>query len=143
MIADFQKEGFVSVWLGNFENLEEFMDYTDFVFDEEGEAIGQFASHSALEWFDHDFVEANFVGSSFNTRRCLCMHSYSASFADTVAQALERARHPEDNSLFLLYDCAYDPTLVEVSLACRLRFVGYFAYVKGAPTLQEKEDELH
>jgi len=64
-------------------------------------------------------------------RDALAGHSHVESFQDAVAAALEQQDRKAWNSLFLLYDCAYDPGQARPSAACRLRFVEVFRYSQG------------
>jgi hypothetical protein len=127
----FQRDGALTIWVGWFESLDELMDYVDWKYDDEGDEHCLFANHSGLGWFDHDFQEANFLGHyPADIRASLEGLSYQDSFIDVVTVALEK-QHPDWNSLFLLYDCAYDPDRGHPSRACRLRHVGTFDYTKG------------
>jgi hypothetical protein len=129
----FDREGVVSVWIGSFVSENDLLDYADWKYDEKGDSASAFASHSGLGWFDHDFQEANFLGAHpSRPREALGGHSYVESFGDAVAEALAHEQTTDWNSLFLLYDCAYDPERAHPSRACRLRYVGTFPYSKGA-----------
>lgn len=128
-------DGILSVWAGRFDSEDELFDYTDWKYDEDdedAEPTNAFANHSGLGWFDHDFQEANFVGEHPSSPAdVLEGHSYVESFRDEVASALAKLRRKEWNSLFLLYDCAYDPDRAHPSNASRLHYIGSFPYSKG------------
>jgi hypothetical protein len=130
----FEQEGVVSAWVGLFESEADLFDYAEWKYDEDGETSSEFATHSGLGWFDHDFQEANSLGTHpTQLVEALHGHAYVHSFRDALAEALEQ--EPTDwNSLFLLYDCAYVPSRAHPSRACRLRYVGTFPYCKGEGT---------
>lgn len=135
----FESEGTLSLWIGQFGSEDELMEYVEFVYpdvddDEDGESSCPFATDAGLEWFDHDFQEANFCEEGLSdAEEALDGHSYSSSFAATAAAAIEQVKTPRDNAVFILYDFAYDPKVARPKKEGRLRFVGTFTFDKNAP----------
>jgi len=128
----FEREGMLSVWVGSFDSEQDLLAYVEWTYDEDGEAMCPFAIDAGLGWFDHDFQEANYIRSPLTPPHdALAGHSYLESFQDAVAAALEQQDRQTWNSLFLLYDCVYDPGQARPSAACRFRFVGVFRYSQG------------
>jgi hypothetical protein len=127
----FDGERFVCIWVGRFLEEEELSAYVEAVCDEDGDSHCPFWSHSGVDWFDHDFQEANFLGKPPDDwHQALAKHSYADSFASRAAAALKSLAAAEDNALVLLYDCDYDPAGAPPSKASLLQYVGRFPYRK-------------
>lgn len=107
---NFESEGSLSLWIGNFEEEEDLFDYVDFKYDEDGNSSCRFAIDAGLAWFDHDFQEAHYTEAGLSdAKRALAGRSFSASFIEAAALAIASTRTPQDNAVFILYDMAYDP----------------------------------
>lgn len=125
-------EGFVCIWVGRFREEGELSAYIEAVYDENGDSQCPFWSHSGVDWFDHDFQEANFLGKPPDDwHQALAKHSYAESFASGAADALKSLASADDNALVLLYDCDYDPAEAPPSKAALLQYVGRFPYHKN------------
>ena len=125
----FEKDGIVSLWVGAFRSEDDLFGYLEFRYDDDGNASSQFASHSGLGWFDHDFQEASFLGGHPSDKRAaLEGHSYIESFIDVASEALEKVPNTDWNSVLVLYNCSYDPASAHPSKACQLIYVGCFGY---------------
>jgi hypothetical protein len=129
MDMDFEKQGYVSVWVGQFESDAAFQNYITHTFDEDGNAHSPFGHDSQLEWFDHDFQDAEFFSDGISDLGAtLASASYGDSFAEHVAAEIQARNLLPFNAIFLLYDCAYSAELAHDEQ--KLRFVGAFPYQK-------------
>lgn len=124
----FEAEGSVSLWLGNFASAEDFENYIDFIYDDDGNCTCQFADDAGLGWFDHDFQEATFYSDGIQDTAQLLAYSWSSSFIKEAVAAINIVG-VDANALFLLYDCAYSQTAAN---NCRLHFIGTFPYKEQA-----------
>jgi len=128
---NFEAENILSIWVGAFADEADLFDYVDWKYDEDGDSHCDFATDSGIGWFDHDFQEANFIGAiDEDWQKILQPHSFSASFAGEVVNALKSLWQDNWNSIFILYECDYNPEKARPTKSPRLHFIGTFAYRK-------------
>jgi Immunity protein 22 len=127
-----EKEGFVSVWVGTFDNETEFENYVEEKYGQiDMMPLSKFAQESDLHWYDHDFREAFFNSDGVtHIRNLLIGSSYSESFIDAIVQKSNEIKIEEGNAVFLLFDCSYLP--IEKGKG-KLRFIASAPYNDQSP----------
>lgn len=130
---DWEREGMVSLWIGDFASPAEFEDYfaEHIAEDAEGDdPINAFSAEFNLGYYDVGNQEANYNdGGALPVRAFLGRFSYSSSFIDAAAAAADRAGMTTANALVLLFDCDYKGGDDDGQLS----FIGSFPYDKTAP----------
>lgn len=91
----------VSVWLGSFDSEEQFNEYIEEQFDEEGDITSVFMKDFKIDFIDNQFQEVLF--SDELKKEDLEPASYSESFLNNIA-----ADFSKYNSVILLYNYSYD-----------------------------------
>ena len=129
---DLKRDGYVSVWFGNFDSESEFEAY---IFEEYGKGgdlpLSKFAEDSGIGWYDHDFREAEFSQQGVvSVRKLLLGTSSSNSFIDNVIAKAKEKDIEEANSFFLLFDFDYS-NFSENNIG-KLRFACAVPYDKSA-----------
>jgi Immunity protein 22 len=127
-----EKKGFVSVWIGTFDNETEFENYTEEKYGQINHLpLSKFAQESELNWYDHDLREAFFnIDGVTSIRSLLVETSYSESFIDAIVQKNNELKIEEGNAVFLLFDCFYSPSGKEKG---KFRFIASVPYNKMSP----------
>ncbi len=131
--VDWEKEGFVSVWVGNFDSEEEFNSYIEEKYGklEDDQPLSDFSEDTGLGWYDHDFREAMFYGKELlPIRKLLVGSSYSSSFIDEIERISQTENIETANSVFILFDC--DFTQLNNNNG-RLKFLASVQYDINAP----------
>lgn len=95
----------VAIWMGNFENEEELLKYTNIEYDSEGNSIpSEFEKEFSLGYYDRDLVEKKFSNELVTIEQLLEDFSYSQTFE--IADLEIKKSY---NSVLLIYD--YEETL--------------------------------
>lgn len=128
---DFDKKGFVSIWVSKVP-LDEFPDdYFEERYGEEHEdtPLSQWCENFGFGYYDHDQIEDNGVETGADTLdKILGECSYSKSF---VEQAVSDARMQGIESVSWvrnLFDCAYSPELTGIKEDSFMVFLGTYEY---------------
>ncbi len=133
----YQKRGVLSFWIGQFGSAEDLQEYIEFIYDENDESWSPFVEDSGLFWFDHDVQEAAWFGRPLlRMPNFLNGFSWSDSYQNSVWAALQNADFPEANSVFILFDTAYDPERAKPEPDAKLVFIGVFPYDQGKVNLE-------
>lgn len=104
-----EREGYVSLWVGNFSSKEEMENYLHISYDEDGDAIpSRFEEDFDIDYYDLDFREAEFYPTEvISMQELLKFCSYDEmiipKFIDTIGEQL----HQSVNSMILLYEFNY------------------------------------
>ena len=105
------KSNKVSLWLGKFETSDEFYEYVDVKYDEDGNYIKSvFQEEFEITRYDLDASEKDWI-----LERCedidslLAGFSYDDEIIPKFAKIIENKRLKEYNSIFLLYSFEYGP----------------------------------
>lgn len=115
-----ERENKVSVWIGKFNDKNDFQEYLEISYDDNGEMLSNFMKDFNIEFYDEDFSESIFLESSSLSE--LKNFSYSNSFVENVlGKALDY------NSFFVLYDFDFDSN---DNISGKLKFIGSFDYSK-------------
>lgn len=135
--VDFEKEGYVSIWAGNFETEEEFNIYIEEKYGhiDEQVSLSDFSQDAGLGWYDHDFREAMYYGQeALPIRELMIGSSYSSSFIDEAEQIAKTKNMDRANSIFLLYDFEYTSTKEQNE---KLKFLASIKYDVNAPIAEK------
>lgn len=124
---NWEKEGFVSIWMGDFQSESEFNEYIEEKYGEmeNNRPLSPFSQDSGLGWYDHDFREAAFFGEKLRPRKMLIGASYSTSFIDAAAEKASKKNIEEANAVFILLDCDFQPPEKEKG---KLKFIASLPY---------------
>lgn len=129
---DFEKDGFVSIWIGNFssrEALENFLAESISDDYEITQPINNFSEDIGIGFYDHDFQEADYYDEPVSIEKLLSQFSYIESFIDAVKKESEKDELEKTNTAILLYD--YDFRELDMSNSKFLTFVGAFPFQKS------------
>jgi hypothetical protein len=133
----YQKHGVLSIWVGEFESAADLEEYITFVYDENDESSSPFAEDSGLFWFDHDLQEAVwFERPLLQMPDILNPFSWSGSYKDAVWAALQEVDFARPNSVFILFETAYDPERAVPEPDTKLVFIGVFPYDSGKVNIE-------
>lgn len=133
---DWEREGYVSIWLGDFESADDFDDYMEEQYGDDDTAISQFAEDTGLGWYDHDFVES-YVNEEAKKEKVFDLigpFSYSSSYVDAALRETAKLGIKEANTAILIFDCDYKKN---EDAEGAMKFIGAFPYKKTAsPAIQ-------
>lgn len=82
---DWERQGFLSIWMGNFGSDAEFDRYVEHQYDDDDAAITLFAADFNIDYYDEDFMESWFACAQLEAMRLLGPLSYSESYAERAA----------------------------------------------------------
>ena len=128
-MADYEKQGFVSLWAGTNVNPASFERLVEELFDDDGDMTCRFWAEIGTEWIDHDFREVLIEEVARPVAVFLEGASYLDSFRDRLLEACTEHGLGSVNAVILVYDMAYDGH--QAVLSPGLRFIGAFAYTKS------------
>jgi len=103
------KENKVSLWLGFFENADDFKKYTEISYDEGGNCIPSiFQKSFAIERYDMDKVESDWISERCSTAESL-LTGFSGDYEiiPQFSKMLEQKNIEKYNSIVLLYNFEY------------------------------------
>ena len=130
---DFEVEGKVSVWAGEFANESEFKDYFEEAFHED-EYQSMFAEDFEIDFYDHDYLEL-LTSPEFNLdsiENMINKASYSKSFSKQAVKAAGKKDCIQINTLLILFDFDYSLLIEDGfeggSRVPRFKFIGTFNY---------------
>ncbi|MGA8942187.1 MAG: immunity 22 family protein [Thermoactinomyces sp.] len=122
-----EREGFVSLFIGNSNSYEELQKYVSGNCTEDGDTIpSQFEEDFGIDYYDDDFREIEFYSESSDDLRILLEgFSYDekivSEFIDICGDRLDR----KVNSVILLYDFQY---IGNIDRASQFQFLGTVQY---------------
>lgn len=123
-----EKEHFVSIWIGNFPSRDFFDDFfEEYISDdhEAGSPINVFSADIGIGFYDHDFQEAEFFEESLPVEKLLEQFSYADSFIEEVKNKLKTEKIGNVNVVILLYDSDFRDLPITNKL---ITFIGSFPY---------------
>jgi hypothetical protein len=100
---DYEKENIVSIWVGSFSSERVFKRYISYEYDDDGNAMCPFAIEQEIDWFEEDFVEAEYFKKGIKMLPHLLEgFSYVSSFQEKALAAIGSQLQSSDNSLLLI-----------------------------------------
>jgi hypothetical protein len=119
------REGRVAVWIGQFTDEPALRSYVEVSYDGD-ESSCPFWADTGTDWFDEDFLEAEFRPDGLAAAQLVAEHSYGYSFAAAVDAAVRHLAMEGANAVIVAYDAEYAP--VQTAPTGRIWFVGTFDY---------------
>lgn len=102
-----QKEGKVSLWLGNFSDEESFREFMEIKYTNDGDSIqSEFKKQFKIEYYDIDFSEVDYTEEQSNDLKVL-LEGFSNDY-EIIPKFKEKYSGNMYNSIVLLYDFEYD-----------------------------------
>lgn len=102
-----QKEGKVSLWLGNFNNEKTFREFMEIKYTDDGESIpSKFKKQFKIDYYDIDFSEIDYMEEKSNDLEVL-LEGFSNDY-EIIPKLNEKYNGGIYNSIVLLYDFKYD-----------------------------------
>lgn len=102
-----QKEGKVSLWLGNFNNEETFREFMEIKYTDDGDSIpSKFKKQFKIDYYDIDFSEVDYMEEKSNDLEVL-LEGFSSDY-EIIPKLNEKYNGDIYNSIVLLYDFEYD-----------------------------------
>lgn len=102
-----QKEGKVSLWLGNFNNEETFREFMEIKYTDDGDSIpSKFKKQFKIDYYDIDFSEVDYMEEKSNDLEVL-LEGFSNDY-EIIPKLNEKYNGGIYNSIVLLYDFEYD-----------------------------------
>ncbi|GAA0124049.1 immunity 22 family protein [Clostridium faecium] len=102
-----QKEGKVSLWLGNFNNEKTFREFMEIKYTDDGESIpSKFKKQFKIDYYDIDFSEIDYMEEKSNDLEVL-LEGFSNDY-EIIPKLNEKYNGGIYNSIVLLYDFEYD-----------------------------------
>ena len=124
MEKDWERQGFVSVWVGRLQSEGDLRAYLHEQYQDDDAPLSEFASDWGLGWYDHDFVESRFT-DEVGLANLLQPFSYADSFVEAAMQEGSRKGVVRVNCAVVVFNC-------HCSAEGRgpLIFLGSFPYVQ-------------
>lgn len=129
-----EKDGYVSLWVGNIESEEDFSEYMKIIYNDDGDAVSSMFSNDFqinIDDFDEDFIECIF---SKNKTQSLIKIIKNCSYEDTIL--LEYKKIMRDifsekiNVAVLLYNFQYNGQIVAINRNHHyFKFIGAVRYI--------------
>ena len=107
-----KQDGRVSVWVGRLADEDALRTYVE-VGHVGDEASCPFWSDIGVDWFDEDFLEAEFHPNGITADQAVFGHSWWKSFAAPVPAVLADRPPVDANAVIVLYDADYQGTPAE------------------------------
>ena len=124
-----QKEGKVSLWLGNFSDEESFRDFMEIKYTNDGDSIqSEFKKQFKIEYYDIDFSEVDYTEEQSNDLKVL-LEGFSNDY-EIIPKFKEKYSGNMYNSIVLLYDFEYDNNINYKNRNNILEFIGCVDYSK-------------
>ncbi|MEW9052728.1 MAG: immunity 22 family protein [Neobacillus sp.] len=123
-----EKEGYVTMWAGNFNSKEELLNYFAFSYSEDGDAFpSKFEEDFKIGYFDEDFKEVWYLERA-QTRLPVLLAgcSYEEVVIPRFMQTQGDTLDSSVNSIILLYNFQYTERIKDYSKV--VRFVGTVRY---------------
>jgi len=116
-----KKQNKISIWIGNFDSEDDFYEFIEEKYDEDGKSSSAFREEFKTGYIDHDFQESFFVDEEL-TKEDFMETSYGESFVDKLDDALLTG-----NGVIMLYDFEYSG---EIKAKNNVNFIGAYDYIK-------------
>lgn len=124
-----QKEGKVSLWLGNFSDEESFREFMEIKYTNDGDSIqSEFKKQFKIEYYDIDFSEVDYTEEQSNDLKVL-LEGFSNDY-EIIPKFKEKYSGNMYNSIVLLYDFEYDNNINYKNGNNILEFIGCVDYSK-------------
>ena len=124
-----QKEGKVSLWLGNFNNEETFREFMEIKYTDDGDSIpSKFKKQFKIDYYDIDFSEVDYMEEKSNDLEVL-LEGFSNDY-EIIPKLNEKYNGGIYNSIVLLYDFEYDNNINYKNRNNILEFIGCVDYSK-------------
>lgn len=124
-----QKEGKVSLWLGNFSDEESFREFMEIKYTNDGDSIqSEFKKQFKIEYYDIDFSEVDYTEEQSNDLKVL-LEGFSNDY-EIIPKFKEKYSGNMYNSIVLLYDFEYDNNINYKNRNNILEFIGCIDYSK-------------
>ena len=122
-----QKEGKVSLWLGNFNNEKTFREFMEIKYTDDGDSIpSKFKKQFKIEYYDIDFSEVDYTEEQSNDLKVL-LEGFSNDY-EIIPKFKEKYSGNMYNSIVLLYDFEYDNNINYKNGNNILDFIGCVDY---------------
>lgn len=125
-----QKEGKVSLWLGNFNNEKTFREFMEIKYTDDGGSIpSKFKKQFKIDYYDIDFSEIDYMEEKSNDLEVL-LEGFSNDY-EIIPKLKENYDGNMYNSIVLLYDFEYDSNKINYKNENNiLDFIGCVDYSK-------------
>ncbi|MDB2076291.1 MULTISPECIES: immunity 22 family protein [Clostridium] len=125
-----QKEGKVSLWLGNFNNEKTFREFMEIKYTDDGDSIpSKFKKQFKIDYYDIDFSEIDYMEEKSNDLEVL-LEGFSNDY-EIIPKLKENYDGNMYNSIVLLYDFEYDSNKINYKNENNiLDFIGCVDYSK-------------
>ena len=125
-----QKEGKVSLWLGNFNNEKTFREFMEIKYTDDGDSIpSKFKKQFKIDYYDIDFSEIDYMDEKSNDLEVL-LEGFSNDY-EIIPKLKENYDGNMYNSIVLLYDFEYDSNKINYKNENNiLDFIGCVDYSK-------------
>ncbi|AWI03469.1 immunity 22 family protein [Clostridium drakei] len=102
-----QKEGKVSLWLGNFIDEKTFREFMEIKYTDDGDSVpSEFKKQFQIGYYDMDFSEIDYIDKRSNDLQVL-LEGFSNDY-EIIPKLNEKYNGDMYNSIVLLYDFQYD-----------------------------------
>ena len=128
-----EKEAVVSIWLGKSDSINEFQQYLQAYYTEEGNFVdSKFQRDFHIDCFDEDLKEMNYLEQSTNLFSLIVSnHSFCESIISNYIKEWDDELDIEYNSIILLYDFDYMGGIKEGNhKGLIIKFIGAIDYIK-------------
>ena len=116
----------ISVWMGSFEDREEFSKYTFVDYTEDGDSIpSEFEKEFSLEYYDRDLMEKKYITGEPSLEDLFADFSYYETFELEGLQI-----NDVYNSIIVIYDLEEDINNSITQENTKMVFIGKANYVK-------------
>lgn len=118
----------VSIWVGNFESKDDFLNYTNIEYTEDGDSISSnFEKDFNLIYYDRDLVEKEWFSQSINNKKDLLK---GFSYVDQFIQQFDNTHcEKKFNAAILIYNMECNAKERKVKFKNNeLEFVGVYQY---------------
>ena len=133
-------EQFISaVWLAKFNGSTELSDYVEWIYPEDEDAEEKptcmFANDIGVDWFDQDFIESGYYGTSSEVLKNIEGHSFVEYYLTDLQQQLNSIDYSGKNSIIILSGIKDDINNFLFNFTPtnngkeHLQFVGLFQYL--------------
>lgn len=125
-----QKEGMVSLWLGNFKDEETFRKFMEIKYTDDGDsAPSLFKKNFKIKYYDIDFSEIDYIEEESSDLQIL-LEGFSNDY-EIIPRFNEKYNGDIYNSIVLLYDFEYNCNVKNYKAGDnQLNFIGYVNYSK-------------
>ena len=125
-----QKEGKVSLWLGNFNNEKTFREFMEIKYTDDGDSIpSKFKKQFKIDYYDIYFSEIDYIEEKSNDLEVL-LEGFSNDY-EIIPKLKENYDGNMYNSIVLLYDFEYDSNKINYKNENNiLDFIGCVDYSK-------------